>query len=162
MAKGKGNTVLKVTEIVKPFADELGLSLWDIRFLKEGASWYLRIFIDKDGGVSVDDCADLTRLINKPLDEADPIDQSYFLEVSSPGLERELIRDEHFESSMGKKVMLKTIRPIDGVRDFAGELKGYENGNVTILLNTGSILNIDKKETSFIKLDDFNADDFNM
>lgn len=160
MAKVKGNTVARVREIVEPFARQLGLSIWDVRFLKEGTSWYLRIFIDKDGGVSVDDCADLTRLINKPLDEADPIDQSYFLEVSSPGLERELVKEEHFISSVGKKVMVRTIRPVDGVRDFSGVLAGYDAGLVSVSLTDGSTFSIDKKETSFIKLDDFDDGDF--
>ena len=103
MAKG-GNTVKTVWEIVEPLAKELGLSIWDVRFLKEGSSWYLRIFIDKDGGVSIDDCVDLTHAINKPLDEADPIEQAYFLEVSSPGVERDLVRDEHFNAYIGEKI----------------------------------------------------------
>ena len=105
MAKG-GNTVKTVWEIVEPFAQELGLKIWDVRFLKEGSSWYLRIFIDKDGGVSIDDCVDLTHAINKPLDEADPIEQAYFLEVSSPGVERDLVRDEHFTAYIGEKIKL--------------------------------------------------------
>ena len=86
----------KVLEIVKPFADELSLQIWDIVFKKEGTDWYLRIFIDKEGGVSVDDCVDLTPLITEPLDEADLISHSYTLEVSSPGIERELKKEEHF------------------------------------------------------------------
>ena len=78
MAKG-GNTVAAVRKIVEPIAEQLGLEIWDIRFLKEGTTWYLRIFIDKDGGVSIDDCVEMTRAINKPLDEADPIEQAYCL-----------------------------------------------------------------------------------
>lgn len=82
------NTVGRVEEIVKPFADALSLELWDITFTKEGTDWYLRIYIDKEGGVSIDDCVELTHAVTKPLDEADPISQSYMLEVSSPGVER--------------------------------------------------------------------------
>lgn len=154
MAKG-GNTVKTVREIVEPFASELGLRIWDVRFLKEGASWYLRIFIDKDGGVSIDDCVDLTHLINKPLDEADPIEQAYFLEVSSPGVERDLVRDEHFTEFLGEKIKVKMIRPVDGKREFSGILKDYSDGNITIEVSDGEIFTFTKKEASWVKVDDF-------
>lgn len=157
----KQNTVLKVEEVIKPFAQELGLDIWDVRFAKEGSEWYLRIFIDKDGGVSIDDCVNLTHAISKPLDEADPIPQSYLLEVSSPGVERELLRDEHFEKYIGSPVMIRAIRPVDGVRDFNGILSGYENKTITITLKDGTQLEFDKKDTSYVKLDDFDMDDFN-
>lgn len=157
---GKGNTVSKVTELVTPFANELGLDIWDVRFVKEGTDWYLRIFIDKDGGVSIDDCVDLTHAITKPLDEADPISQSYTLEVSSPGIERELVADSHFEKYIGSPVMLRLIRPIDKVRDFNAVLKAYNNGEITFELENGEELTVNKKETSYVKLDDFNINDF--
>lgn len=157
---GKGNTVVKVAEIVAPYAEELGLDIWDIRFVKEGTDWYLRIFIDKDGGVSIDDCVDLTHAITKPLDDADPISQSYLLEVSSPGVERELITDSHFEKYIGAAVMMRLIRPIDKVRDFSGILKNYENGLITVELADGEELTVNKKETSYVKLDDFDMNDF--
>ncbi len=157
---GKGNTVVKVAEIVAPYAEELGLDIWDIRFVKEGTDWYLRIFIDKDGGVSIDDCVDLTHAITKPLDDADPISQSYLLEVSSPGVERELITDSHFEKYIGAAVMMRLIRPIDKVRDFGGILKNYENGLITVELADGEELTVNKKETSYVKLDDFDMNDF--
>lgn len=154
------NTVEIVESIVKPFADELGLELWDVAFKKEGAEWYLRIFIDKDGGVSINDCVDLTHAVTKPIDEADPISQSYMLEVCSPGVERELKRDWHFEKYVGTPVMMRTIRPIDGVRDFNGILSAYENGEVTVKLQDGSEITVNKKETSYVKLDDFDINDF--
>lgn len=154
MAKG-GNTVAAVRKIVEPIAEQLGLEIWDIRFLKEGTTWYLRIFIDKDGGVSIDDCVEMTRAINKPLDEADPIEQAYCLEVSSPGIERELTRDEHFLKCIGQKIMVRTIRPIDGKRDFKGVLESYDNGTIGFRADDGSGLAFTKKEVSFIKLDDF-------
>ena len=153
MAKG-GNTVKTVWEIVEPFAQELGLRIWDVRFLKEGSSWFLRIFIDKDGGVSIDDCVDLTHAINKPLDEADPIEQAYFLEVSSPGVERDLVRDEHFAAYIGEKIKVKMIRPIEGKREFSGILSDYSDGNITISLDEGGFT-FTKKEASWIKVDDF-------
>ena len=86
--KTKTNTVEAVTELVEPIVQEMGLQLWDVRFLKEGAQWYLRIFIDKDSGVTIDDCENVTRAVDEPLDALDPIEQNYILEVSSPGIER--------------------------------------------------------------------------
>ena len=155
------NTVQRVTEIIKPFADELGLELWDITFKKEGSDLYLRIFIDKEGGVSVDDCVDLTHAVTKPLDEADPLPQSYMLEVCSPGIERELKKDEHFLKYIGSPVMLRAIRPIDGVRDFCGTLTAYENGEFTVSLGDGEEISLNKKDASYVKLDDFDINDFN-
>ena len=154
------NTVGRVEDIVKPFADSLSLELWDITFTKEGTDWYLRIFIDKEGGVSLDDCVDFTRAVTKPLDEADPITQGYTLEVSSPGIERELKKDWHFEKYVGSPVMIRTIRPIDGVRDFNGTLASYEDGTVTVKLRDEKEITVNKKDTSYVKLDDFNIEDF--
>lgn len=157
----KQNTVQRVEEIVKPYADELGLEIWDIAFEKEGTDWYLRVFIDKEGGICIDDCVDLTHAITKPLDEADPISQSYMLEVSSPGVERKLTRDEHFEKFVGSAVMLRSIRPIDGTRDFNGIMTSYEDKKITLKLIDDTEVTFDKKETAYVKLDDFNMDDFN-
>ncbi|MBQ8575846.1 MAG: ribosome maturation factor RimP [Clostridia bacterium] len=155
-SKGKGgSTVNTVWQIAEPIAESLGLELWDIRFEKEGADWFLRIFIDKDGGVSIDDCVDMSRAVDKPIDEADPIEQSYCLEVCSPGLERDLKRDSHFEKCLGEKIMVKLIRPVDGQREFKGILESYENGNFELCLEDGTKLMINKKEASYVKLDDF-------
>lgn len=151
----------RVRKIVEPYAQQLSLDIWDIVYKKEGSDWYLRIFIDKGGGVSVDDCVDFTHLITKPLDEADPISQSYTLEVSSPGIERELKADWHFKKYIGSRIMLRTIRPVNNTRDFAGVLKDYDGSNITVKTDGGEILNFIKKETSFVKLDDFDINDFN-
>lgn len=150
----------RVKEIAAPYAKQLGLDIWDVRFAKEGTDWYLRIFIDKEGGVSIDDCVELTRAITKPLDDADPISQSYTLEVSSPGVERELVTDAHFEKYIGCAVMLRLIRPRDGVRDFSGLLKEYSNGEITLGLQDGEVLTVNKKDASYVKLDDFDIKDF--
>ena len=154
MAKG-GNTVKIVWDIVEPLAAELGLSIWDVRFLKEGSQWYLRVFIDKDGGVGIDDCVNLSHAIDGPIDEANPIEQAYILEVSSPGVERDLIRDEHFTAFIGEKIKVKMIRPVEGKREFSGILESYEDGNITIRLEDESGFSFTKKEASFVKLDDF-------
>lgn len=154
MAKDS-NTVSAVRAIAEPVAQKLGLEIWDIRFLKEGTGWFLRIFIDKDGGVGIDDCVEMSRALNAPLDEADLIEQAYCLEVSSPGVERELVRDEHFKKYLGAKVKLKTIRPVDGKREFSGVLESYDGGLATVRFEDGSGLSLSKKETAWIKLDDF-------
>ena len=149
------STVAAVRAIAEPIAESLGLEIWDIRFLKEGSGWFLRIFIDKEGGVGIDDCVEMSHALNGPLDEADPIEQAYCLEVSSPGIERELTRDEHFQKFLGAKIKLKTIRPVDGKREFSGVLESYENGAVTMRAEDGSGLTLLRKEASWIKLDDF-------
>ncbi len=153
--KKGGSTVNTVWQLAQPIAESLGLELWDVRFEKEGADWFLRIFIDKDGGVSIDDCVEMSHAVDKPLDEADPIEQSYCLEVSSPGVERDLKRDEHFEKCLGEKIMVKLIRPVDGQREFKGILESYDNGIFELLTEEGTKLMINKKEASYVKLDDF-------
>ena len=159
-SKGKGgSTVNTVWEMAEPIAKSLGYELWDVRFEKEGANWYLRIFIDKEDGISINDCVDMSHAIDKPLDEADPIEQSYCLEVCSPGLERDLKRDSHFEKCIGEKIMVKLIRPVDGQREFKGTLESYDNGNFELLLDEGTKLMINKKETSYVKLDDFGGEE---
>lgn len=159
-SKGKGgNTVSTVWELAEPIAKRLGYELWDVRFEKEGADWFLRIFIDKEDGISINDCVDMTHALDEPLDEADPIDQSYCLEVCSPGLERPLKRDSHFEKSIGKPVQVKMIRPLNGERELKGTLTGYDNGNFELTLEDGAKLIINKKETSYVKLDDFGEEE---
>lgn len=156
MAK-KGNTVTRVWEIVEPIVNELGLRLWDVRFVKEGAGWFLRIIIDSDEGININDCEKVSRAIDKPLDEADPIEQAYTLEVCSPGLERALVRDEHFESFIGADIMVRMIRPLDNIgKEFKGVLTGYDKGNVTITDHSGeNEVTISAKDAAWIKLDDF-------
>lgn len=158
MAKSKGGvTVSKVWELCEPIVEEFGLSLWDVRYVKEGADWYLRIFIDKEGGVDITDCEKVSRAINTPLDELDPIENAYCLEVCSPGVERELVRDEHFMQFIGDDIMVKMRRPIEGIgKDFCGVLKGYDDGMVTIADHSGeNEVTINKKDAAWIKLDDF-------
>ena len=116
-----------------------------------------RLFIDKEGGVGIDDCESVSRAVDKPLDELNPIDTAYCLEVCSPGIERELIRDEHFEAFIGADIKVKMIRPLDGIdKEFGGVLDGYENGEVFITDHSGeNHVTINKKDAAWIKLDDF-------
>ncbi len=121
----------RVFDLVKDTVEACGVDLWDVRFVKEGASYYLRIFIDKADGVSINDCTDVSHAVDPLLDEADPIDKSYYLEVCSPGIERELTRAEHYEKSIGKTVAVKLFKAIDGVKEFTGVLKEFD-GNLTL------------------------------
>ena len=154
----KKGTASAVWELVQPIVEGFDLVLWDVRYEKEGSQWFLRVFIDKEeGAVDITDCENVSRAIDKPLDELDPITDNYILEVSSPGVERELILDEHFEKFIGADIMVKMIRPLEGIgKEFKGVLKAYENGQVTIEDHSGeNEITISKKDTAFIKLDDF-------
>lgn len=158
MAKSKGGvTVSKVWELCQPIVEGFGLSLWDVRYVKEGADRFLRVYIDKPEGIDINDCENVSRAINGPLDELDPIEEAYCLEVCSPGIERELIRDEHFMQFIGADIMVKMLRPIDGIgREFKGVLKDDSDGKVTIEDHSGeNEITISKKDAAWIKLDDF-------
>jgi ribosome maturation factor RimP len=154
MASNKGTVAAQVEKLAQPIAERLGLELWDVEFVKEGASWFLRIFIDKQGGVSLNDCEAFSHAIDGPLDEADPIEQQYYLEVSSPGIERELRRDRHFESSVGQAVKMRLIRPDEnGVRELAGRLVGFDGSLITIDNGEG-LISVKRSETAFVRLSD--------
>lgn len=152
MAKGKKATEI-VEEIVKPVCDEMGLILWDICFEKEGPEWYLRVFVDKVGGVFIEDCENLSRAVDPLIDAADPISQGYFFEVASAGLGRKLTKDFHFEAKKGEEVLAKLIRATDGKREIRGILKDYKDG-VLYIDNNGAVEEVMAKDTSFIKLCD--------
>ena len=152
----KPNTVAVATQLAEPVIEEMGLMLWDVRYEKEGSSWYLRYFIEKEGGVTIDDCEAFSRRMSDILDEADPISQSYYLEVSSPGIERALVKDWHFAQYIGAPVSVRLIRPVEGVRDFVGELTAYEDGKITVLLEDDVEMTFDNSEAAFVRLyDDF-------
>lgn len=158
MASGKGGVVPRVERIAAPIARELNLRIWDIEFVKEGASWFLRFYIDKDGGVTIDDCEKFSRAVDGPLDEADPIPQSYYMEVSSPGIERELRRDAHFAQFLGSRVRVRMIRPLpDGEREVEGRLSAYGDGKITLLREGGPLV-IEKSDTAFVRLCDDGTD----
>lgn len=152
--KGKGNTAKVAERLIRPILEEFGLELWDVRFEKEGGSWFLRYFIDREGGVSIGDCERVSRAVDKLLDEADPIEQSYVLEVSSPGIERALVKDRHFARYLGHPVHVRLIRPAEGTgtRDFVGELLGKEGDAVTVLLDGDVEMTFYQSEAAFIKL----------
>ena len=149
--KKNGATEQKVCELAAPLAQSLGLEIWDVRFEKEGASWYLRVFIDKEGGISIDDCEAMSRPLSDLLDEADSIESSYVFEVGSAGLERQLKRPGDFAQFMGSPVLVKTYQPKDGRKEFAGTLAGYDNGAVLLDMG-GETVRFEKNETALVRL----------
>ena len=147
------NVAEKVYDLIKETVEECGVELWDIRFVKEGASWYLRVFIDKPEGVSIDDCTDVSHAVDPIIDEADPIDVPYYFEVCSPGLERELSKPQHFEKVKGEKIRIKLYKALDGKKEFTGILDSVGEG-ITLKTENGE-LNFTFKEISKANLCDF-------
>ena len=131
----------RITDIVSKLAEspaaELGLQLWDVEYVREAGQWVLRIYVDKDGGVSIDDCEALSKALDPLLDEADPIPDSYVFEVSSAGAERELKRPGDFERFMGSSVEVRLYSAVDGSKTHLGVLSGYSDGTVTIRTPAG-------------------------
>jgi ribosome maturation factor RimP len=150
MAKKPYDTAEFVTKLAMPILDELGLSLWDVVFEKEGALRYLRVYIERtDGDLTITDCENVSRPLEKLLDETDPIDEQYVLEVSSPGLGRRLRREAHFKRFIGDEVRVRYIREKDGIREFSGTLEEYNKDEIKVG-ETAVLL----KETAFVKLCD--------
>ena len=132
MKKGNGGVVTAVRAIAAPLAESLGYLLWDVEFVKEGSEMYLRITIDSEEGITIEDCEKMHRAIDPVLDEADPIEEAYMLAVSSPGVERTLTRPEHFEICAGEDVMLKFFAAVDGVKSMRATLVGLENDEIVV------------------------------
>lgn len=148
----KKSTAEIVTEIVTPSAQSLGLEIYDVEFVKEGADYFLRIYIDKpDGDVSIDDCENLSRIIDPLLDEKDPIKDSYYLEVSSVGLDRPLKTEKDFMRFMNEKIDVRLFKAKNGVREYFGELCSYADGSFTVKTESGEIIEATLKEASLIR-----------
>ncbi len=122
----------QVTEFAKPVVEAQGCSLWDVEYVREGSERYLRVYIDKPGGIDIDDCEKVHRALDPILDEKDPIAESYHFEVCSAGLERALKRPSDFAQFMGSAVLVKLYRPRNGLKEIPGILRGYEDGCVTV------------------------------
>ncbi len=141
----------KTESLLKPIAEQNEVRIYDVEFVKEAGEWYLRAYIDRDGGVDINKCVDVSHALSDALDEHDFIEEAYTLEVSSPGLGRQLKKDRHFENSLGQDVELKLFKPRDGVKEFAGTLKSYTDSTVTVTIN-GNDEEFIRKEISVIKL----------
>ena len=140
-----------VAQLALPYVEAAGCTLWDVEYIKEAGEWYLRIYIDKEGGVSIDDCEAVSRAVDPVLDEKDPIPESYRFEVCSAGLERQLKRPSDFERYLGEPVLVKLYRPRDGQKEFPGRLVRYEDGAVTIEMR-GREVTFDKAEVALVRL----------
>ncbi len=138
MATAK-NIAETVRELIAPVAEELGLFLWDVEFVKEGARRVLRVTIDSDEGITIDDCERMHRAIDPVLDEADPIESAYDLEVSSPGIERELRTDAHIDFGIGELVDLRFFAPVNGKKTHRGVLVGRDEAGSILLEADGTV-----------------------
>ena len=137
----------KVEALAKPVVEEEGCELWSVEYVREAGTWYLRVLIDKDGGVGINDCERISRRLDPILDEADPIPDSYVFEVGSAGAERELKRPSDFERYIGAEVEVKLYQPYQGKKSYVGILETYEDGNVTV----SSVL-LKKEQIAQVKL----------
>lgn len=142
----------KTEEILLPIVEEYGFELVDVEYVKEDGTWYLRTYIDKEGGISIDDCEKVSRRLSDILDEKDYIDDTYIMEVSSPGLGRPLKKEKDFKRSLGKEVDIRTYRMIDKQKEFTGILKDYDKDTVTIELENETLKTFEKGDIALIRL----------
>ncbi len=148
MAKQQKNTAAIIRDLLEQHINTLGYEVWDIEYVKEGSEWYLRITIDKSEGISIDDCEKVHRKIEPLLDESDPIDGSYRLEVSSPGIERELRTPRHYDWSVGKEISLKLYTAFNGKKILRGSLSSFSDGIITIRESDGNEIKIERSSVS--------------
>ena len=135
----------KTEELLKPIAEQFGVKIYDVEYVKEGSDFYLRSYIDKEGGVNIEDCENVSRALSDVLDKEDFIDEAYVMEVSSPGLGRTLKQDRHLEYSLGEEVEIKLYKPQDGTKDFEGILKSFDKDEI--------VVTIGETDKSFIRKD---------
>jgi len=142
----------RTEELLVPIVEKNNYELVDVEYVKEGSNWYLRAYIDKEGGFSVNDCEKVSRELSDLLDREDFIDESYILEVSSPGLGRTLKKDKDFARSIGEEVEIKLYKAVEGQKEFSGMLKGYDEKTVTIGFEENEELIFERKNISLIRL----------
>lgn len=141
----------QVAALARPVVEARGCSLWDVEYVREGSDYFLRVYIDKDGGVDIDDCEAVSRAMDPILDEADPISGSYHFEVCSAGLERTLKRPGDFERFLGSPVTVKLYRPYNGLKELPCTLTGYEDGRVTVEMNKQTVT-FEKSQVALVRL----------
>ncbi len=142
----------RTEELITPILERMQFELIDVEYVKEGATWYLRAYIDKEGGITVNDCEAVAREMNEILDREDYIEDSYVFEVSSPGLGRPLKKEKDYVRSMGKELEIRTYRAIDKKKEFYGILTSYDEKTVTIETEDGSELTLEKADIALIRL----------
>jgi len=142
----------KITQLLTPVLEAQGVTLYDLEFIKEGGSKILRLYIDKPEGIDLNDCERVSRAAEAELDIHDPIPTAYYLEVSSPGIERKLSKPEHFERYVGHKIAIKLYGPVDRRRKFTGSLTSYENGNLSLTEEDGQVRNFEQTQISACRL----------
>ncbi len=141
----------KTEELLKPIVEANQVEIYDVEYVKEGSDFYLRIYIDKEGGVNINDCENVSRAFSEVLDREDYIDEAYILEVSSPGLGRTLKKDKHLEKSIGQEVEIKTYKPIDKCKEFSGILESFDEKSITIS-DDGKELIFQRSDVALIRL----------
>ena len=141
----------KTEELITPLIDAEGFELVDVEYVKEGADWYLRVYIDKDGGITVNDCEKISRAFNEILDREDYIDDAYIFEVSSPGLLRPLKKDKDYQRNIGKLLEVKLFAPLNGVKEFEAELKSYDKESATLVMDDDTEVTVKRSEISLIR-----------
>lgn len=146
------NYEARTEELITPILERMNFELVDVEFVKEGGIWYLRAYIDKEGGITVNDCEAVAREMNEILDREDYVEESYTFEVSSPGLGRPLKKEKDYARSMGKELEIRTYRAINREKEFYGILKAYDDKTVTIETEDGEKLTFEKKEIALIRL----------
>lgn len=154
MSENNNSIVSKVYNYAMFITEGFSTELWDVQFIKEGASWFLRIFIDKEGGVNIEDCENVSRALDKILDKDDFIKQSYYLEVSSPGIERELKKESHFLRFIGSPIKIKLYKSVNGIKELKGELINFKDGLISIKVND-EVKEIPFESCAFVRLDAF-------
>lgn len=141
----------KTEELITPLIDAEGFELVDVEYVKEGADWYLRVYIDKDGGITVNDCEKISRAFNEILDREDYIDDAYIFEVSSPGLLRPLKKDKDYQRNLGKLLEVKLFAPLNGVKEFEAELNSYDKESATLVMDDDTEVTVKRSEISLIR-----------
>ncbi len=142
----------KTEKLIEPILKANHFELYDVEYIKEGGSWYLRAYIDKENGITVDDCVLVSRELSDLLDQQDFITDSYVLEVSSPGLGRQLKKDKHFEKSIGEEIEVKLYKAINKQKDFIGILEAFDQKTITLELEDGNTMEIPRSEIATVRL----------
>ncbi len=149
----KADIEKRTEELVMPIIERYGYELWDVEYVKEGSDYYLRIYADKEGGFTVDDCEAVSRAIDPLLDEEDFISDAYILEVSSPGLTRKLVKDRDFDRSIGRLIRVNLYKAVDGEKSYVGNLTEYDNENLTVEITADNKVTIPRNNISMVRLE---------